>query len=117
VFPVLAAAQLINVSRPGEEPDMLEAPEDMTLWAPELTGRGGAPATADKRRRYFDTPSQLAGRTIGSEYVWTFHLYQSLIDFASYKLGLPGVPVHIDLVPICDTQPLQIMSKDNKVGA
>jgi len=115
LFPALAAAQLINVSRPGEEPQLLEATEDVTLWAPELASKGG-PASAEKRRRHFDVPAQLAGRTIGTELVWTIHMYQSLVDFSSYKLGLPGVPMHIDLVSILDAQPLQIMAKDGNVG-
>lgn len=87
----------------------------MRLWCPELTARGGGAATPDKRRRFFDTPSNLAGRVMGSEYVWTLHLHQSLIDFATYKLRLPGVPVSIDLVSLLDTQPLQIMAKDGEV--
>jgi hypothetical protein len=113
-FPVLAAAQQINVSRRGEEPPLLDAPEDVRLWAPELEHKG-APFTPEKRRRFFDAPEKLAGRVIGPEFVWTMHIHQSLIDFSTYKLGLPGVPVHIDLVSILDAQPLQIMAKDNKV--
>ncbi|GBF99476.1 hypothetical protein Rsub_12144 [Raphidocelis subcapitata] len=115
-FPVLAAAQLINVSRPGEEPDLLAAAEDMTLWDAALSGRGGAPLPSDKRRAFFDKPSHLAGREIGTDLVWTMHITQSLIDFSTYKLGLPGVPVHIDLVPVLDAQPLQIMAKTGKTG-
>jgi hypothetical protein len=107
-FPVLAAAQLINVSRPGEEPGLLEATEDMTLWDPALTGRGGAPLAPEKRRAFFDKPSHLEGREIGTDLVWTVHITQSLIDFSTYKLGLPGVPAHIDLVPVLDAQPLQV---------
>jgi hypothetical protein len=40
LFPVLAAAQLIHVARPGEEPELLEATEDMTLWVPLGVGAG-----------------------------------------------------------------------------
>lgn len=169
LFPVLAAAQLINVSRPGQEPDLLAAHEDMTLWDPALTARGGGPMSAPKRQRFFDCPANLTGREIGSEYVggtgcagrigwcpalplpllpslqrhrwlrspepqppptrncsirackrtrtqvWTLHIWQSLIDFSSYKLGLPGVPMSIDLVPLLDAQPLQIMAKHRAV--
>jgi hypothetical protein len=116
-FPVLAAAQLVNVSRRGEEPGLLDATEDMRLWCPELaSSRTGGPAAADKRRRFFDTPANLAGRVLGPEYVWTLHLHQSLIDFSTYKLGLAGVPFSIDLVSLLDVQPLQIMAKDHQVG-
>ncbi|GBF87352.1 hypothetical protein Rsub_00063 [Raphidocelis subcapitata] len=115
-YPAIASAQLINVSRPGEEPDPLEAEEDVTLWAPDVAGRGGAPLASAARARFFDKPSNLAGRVVGPEYVWTMHIHQALIDFTTYKLGLPGVPVGIDLVNILDAQPLQIMAKDGKSG-
>ncbi|KAI8472125.1 MAG: hypothetical protein J3K34DRAFT_415223 [Monoraphidium minutum] len=115
-FPVLAAAQLLNVSRRGEEPPMLDAQEDVRLWCPELAARCGGPAAADKRRRFFDTPSNLVGRALGPEYVWTLHLHQSLIDFTTYKLGLSGVPFGIDLVSLLDAQPLQVMAKDEASG-
>lgn len=32
MVPALAAAQMINVSRPGEEPSLLDAQEDVALW-------------------------------------------------------------------------------------
>lgn len=116
-FPVLAAAQLINVSRPGEEPPLLEAAEDVRAWCPELASKCGGPAPPEKRRRFFDIPANLAGRVLGTEFVWTLHLHQSLIDFSTYKLGLAGVPFGIDLVSLLDVQPLQIMAKNDKTGA
>jgi hypothetical protein len=39
--PILACHQLINVSKPGEEPDMWEAQEDMRLMSPKLVGKDG----------------------------------------------------------------------------
>jgi hypothetical protein len=41
--PVLAACQLVNVSRPGEEPGMWDAKEDVRLMLPGATvgGAGG----------------------------------------------------------------------------
>ena len=40
--PVLAMAQLVNVSRPGEEPDPSQPiPEDMRLFDPALTDGNG----------------------------------------------------------------------------
>ena len=108
--PALAAAQVVNVARPGEEPPLLAATEDVSAWCPELRGK-----SADKRRRFFDTPANLAGREIGTDLVWTMHIFQSLVDFSAYKLGLPGVPVAIDLVPVLDAMPLQVMAKDRAV--
>lgn len=39
--PVLASCQLVNVSRPGEEPEPWEAQEDMRLLSPELSDKNG----------------------------------------------------------------------------
>jgi hypothetical protein len=39
--PVLASCQLVNVSRPGEEPDMWEAEEDMRLLSDALADKNG----------------------------------------------------------------------------
>jgi hypothetical protein len=40
--PVLAACQIVNVARPGSEPSLTEAGEDMRLFAPELADKTGA---------------------------------------------------------------------------
>jgi hypothetical protein len=43
--PCLSTCQVINVSRPGEEPsDPLQVEEDMRLWEPSLTDSAGAAA-------------------------------------------------------------------------
>lgn len=39
--PVLASCQLVHVARPGEEPDVWEAQEDMRLLSDELTDKNG----------------------------------------------------------------------------
>lgn len=39
--PVLASCQLVHVARPGEEPDVWEAEEDMRLLSPELADKNG----------------------------------------------------------------------------
>jgi hypothetical protein len=123
--PVLAACQLANVSRAGEEPqDPWEAQEDLRLWAPELVVDGGEagsattdqrPMPSEQRRRWCDCSQNLAQRNFEprEDLVWTFHVYQHLIDFASYRLnvGLKGF-FDIDLAPTLDCQPLQLTLKD-----
>jgi hypothetical protein len=125
--PVLAACQLANVSRAGEEPqDPWEVSEDLRLWAPELVvvdggGIEGAstvnkqPMPSEQRRRWCDSPQNLVQRCFEprEDLVWTFHVYQHLIDFASYRLnvGLKGF-FDIDLAPALDCQPLQLTLKD-----
>lgn len=39
--PVLACCQLVNVSHPGSEPQLIEAQEDMRLFAPALADKQG----------------------------------------------------------------------------
>lgn len=39
--PVLAACQMVNVSRPGEEPQLTEAEEDMRLFSADLADKQG----------------------------------------------------------------------------
>lgn len=39
--PVLAACQLVNVSEPGQEPQLTEATEDMRLFSSELADKKG----------------------------------------------------------------------------
>jgi hypothetical protein len=80
--PILAACQLINVSKDGEAPDVWDAKEDMRLFEPSLVaGKAGEPMHADKRRRWCDVPKNLDGRMYDTDHVWTFHIWQHLIDF------------------------------------
>lgn len=39
--PVLAACQMVNVSKPGQEPSLAEATEDMRLFSPDLADKHG----------------------------------------------------------------------------
>lgn len=39
--PVLAACQLVNIAKDGEQPDIWSAQEDMRLFSPELADRDG----------------------------------------------------------------------------
>lgn len=71
-------------------------------WCFGCTGDG---LTVASRRRYF----QAAGNRhipFSTAYVWTFHLWQEYIDYASYMLNL-GYSSY-DLVQHLDGQPLQV---------
>eukprot|EP00877_Chromochloris_zofingiensis_P008386 jgi/Chrzof1/3800/Cz13g09090.t1 len=113
--PVLAACQLVNVAAEGEQPDMWAATEDMRLFSTELADKNGAPLSSDKRRKYFDKPANAAAKLIGTEYVWTVHMWQNIVDVATYRLGLPGF-ISLDLTQFLDGQPIQIMAKDLESG-
>lgn len=79
-----------------------------------LTVTAGAPLSADKRRQWCDIPKNLAGRLLDTEYIWTFHIWQHLIDFSTYKLSVGGF-VNLDLTHALNCQPLQLTCKDTKV--
>eukprot|EP00775_Hariotina_reticulata_P003271 gene3271-3548_t len=111
--PLLAACQLVNVSQPGEQPALMEAQEDMRLFAPELVDKDGAPMSADKRRKWCDNPKNLEGKMFDTNNIYTFHIWQHLIDFSSYKLSV-GNWVNIDLAAALNGQPLQLTCKDTK---
>ncbi|KAK9907705.1 hypothetical protein WJX75_008523 [Coccomyxa subellipsoidea] len=112
--PVLAMAQLVNVSRPGEEPDPSQPiPEDMRLFDPALTDGNGGPMDALKRKKRFWDPKRRAGHSFTREHVWTFQMYQHFVDMGSYELNLMYT---FDLARHLDGQPLQFMLKDRASG-
>lgn len=109
--PVLAACQLVNVAVPGQEPALTEATEDMRLFSPDLADKKGEPLPADRRRKWCDTPKNLAGKQFSPDYVYTFHIWQHLIDFSTYSLSVGGF-VNLDLTHALNCQPLQLTCKD-----
>lgn len=113
--PVLASCQLVHVARPGEEPDMWEAQEDMRLLSPALADKDGNPMPAEKRRRWFDNPANAASVTLGKDYVITWHIWQHWCNISTYRLQL-GSLLSIDLCQFSEGQPMQIMAKDQKTG-
>jgi len=67
-----------------------------------LSGDG---LTVASRRKYFQTASN-RHMPFNTDYVWTFHLWQEYIDYASYMLNL-GYSSY-DLTQHLDGQPLQV---------
>ncbi|KXZ48703.1 hypothetical protein GPECTOR_26g606 [Gonium pectorale] len=125
LMPLIAAAQLVNVSEPGCQPPAMACPEDVRLFCPQLAasratagGRGSSgggaahsqPASSEARRRYFTSPRNRTGLVYDTRRVWTFHFWQQYMDLSSYKLDFGGLTY--DLVRHLDGQPLQIMAKD-----
>eukprot|EP00878_Enallax_costatus_P000528 GHUV01000623.1.p1 GENE.GHUV01000623.1~~GHUV01000623.1.p1 ORF type:complete len:349 (+),score=116.38 GHUV01000623.1:263-1309(+) len=109
--PVLAACQLVNVSEPGSEPKLSEATEDMRLFSADLADKKGNPVSSDKRRKWCDVPKNLAGKQFTPDHVYTFHIWQHLIDFSTYKANLGGL-LNLDLTTFLNCQPLQLTCKD-----
>uniref|UniRef100_A0A383W1Y2 Domain of unknown function at the cortex 1 domain-containing protein n=1 Tax=Tetradesmus obliquus TaxID=3088 RepID=A0A383W1Y2_TETOB len=113
--PVLASCQLVNVSKPGQEPDMWEAEEDMRLLSDALTDKNGNPMPAEKRRRWFDSPANAGSVLISKDYVYTWHVWQHWCNISTYRLQLNSL-LSFDLCQFSEGQPMQIMAKDQSTG-
>lgn len=115
LMPVVAGANAIHVARPGQEPPMAAAPqEDMRLVDPALVQADGSPVPVSQRRAFFSSLENRAGRTFSRAYVWTFYVYQHLVDVSRYELD---VLYRFNLCRHLDGQPLQLMMKDRVSGA
>lgn len=68
--------------------------------------------TVASRRRYFQTAANRQDMPFSTDYVWTFHLWQEYIDYASYMLNL-GYSSY-DLAQHLDGQPLQVGGHKHK---
>jgi hypothetical protein len=51
---------------------------------------------------------------LDTQHVYTFHIWQHLIDFSTYKLSVGGF-VNVDLAAALNGQPLQLTVYDTKV--
>lgn len=88
--PLIGAAQTINASLPGQQPDLLEAEEDMTLYDSSLvSGWSGKAMSPGKRRSFFASRSNRQGRNFDTEHVWTFQLYDQTMDYSTFTLPIP----------------------------
>ncbi|KAI8462314.1 MAG: hypothetical protein J3K34DRAFT_194539 [Monoraphidium minutum] len=106
VFPLMALAHVVNVSPVGQEPPIDQATEDLRLWDPTLVDKKGAPMAAEARRKHFMNERHLEGRRYDTNHVWTFYIWQQVIDVAGYFLDL--VVQQYDMVQHLDGQPLQV---------
>ncbi|KIY98979.1 hypothetical protein MNEG_8986 [Monoraphidium neglectum] len=113
-FHLLPLAHVVNVSLPGEEPPIDQAPEDLRLWDPTLSTRSGEPMPSESRRRHFMAERNRRARTFSTEHVWTFCIWQQVIDYAGYYLDL--LVQNYDVIQHMDGQPLQAMMKDKASG-
>jgi hypothetical protein len=74
----------------------------------------GKPVASQLRQRHFDKLPNLAAAHFSTEHVYTFVIGQSILDMMQYRLSLGGL-LNLDLCPILNGQPLQMMCKNIKV--
>jgi len=115
VSPVLTTCNVLNASLPGQEPDMWDTPEDVTLFDARAVDSNGQPLSSDKRKKFYDKKSNMVGLHVTPDLVWTLHAWQHVLDLPTYKLCM-GPMMTIDLTAILKGQPIQIMSKNTQTG-
>lgn len=64
---------------------------------------------AAKRKRFFWSKANRAGRQFTTEHVWTWQIYQHVVDMGAYELSMIYT---FNLADKLDGQPLQFMVKD-----
>jgi hypothetical protein len=74
----------------------------------------GAPLASEARRRLFMADRHRRGRAFTTDHIWTFSIWQQVIDVPGYYLDL--VVQHYDIIQHLDGQPLQCMVKDKAGG-
>ncbi|KAI8474339.1 MAG: hypothetical protein J3K34DRAFT_518288 [Monoraphidium minutum] len=111
--PLCAAVQMLNVSRPGAEPDLVAAQEDTRLLlGPELKGE---PMPSNKRRSYFKRAGHRAGREFTPDHVITLHCYDHSFNYHTFRMSVPPC-FQLDMVKVLDGQPMDISLRDRRSG-
>ena len=106
--PLFQTIQLLNVSLPGEEPDLTAYP------LAEQTGLLGgifAQRAVDwqARKKYFASAANGRQHMLQPEHVYTMEFYEDKLDMSTFQLAVLGM--RFDLSRYLDGQPLQIMGK------
>lgn len=89
--------------------------EGLTVCVLLLLHPPGDPLPAEKRRRWFDNPTNASSVMMSKDYVYTWHIWQHWCNIATYRLQLSSF-FGVDLCNFSEGQPMQIMAKDSKVG-
>lgn len=104
--------QVINCSKPGQEPALDNPTEDMRLMGQKFVKPNGDPYSGSERKRIMSDQRNHTGLVYDTQYIWTFHFWQHLLDLSSFKLDMSLR--QFSLSGHLDNQPLQLMAKDGK---
>ena len=116
--PLAAAVQMLNVSPAGAPPpDLIGAQEDTRLlFAPGDPLRdAAAPLPAARRRAFFRSAANRAGRAFEPGTVITFHTYDHAVSFADCRMAVPPC-FSVDVVRVLDAQPIDLAVRDRASG-
>lgn len=111
LVPLIAMSQGVVASKPGEEPDLTgHVTEDARLLDPSLQDSHGGPVSVAKRKSYYGSAARRRESFFETDIVYTFHIFQHLVDLGSYELDLSLYK--FDLATYLDGQPLQFMMRE-----
>ncbi|GBF99169.1 hypothetical protein Rsub_11614 [Raphidocelis subcapitata] len=112
--PLVAAAQLLNVSRRGEEPAPMAAREDTRLLLGPAA-QSGAPMTTAQRQRFFKRPENRAGRCWSPDQVVTMFVFDHAFDYHTYHMNTP-LMIRFNMISVLDGQPVEVALHDRASG-
>jgi hypothetical protein len=97
-----SSAQTMRIDPPGDEPDITsrELMENTTLLKGDLTFE-----SATERKKYFSKPKYASQHFYDPNLVYTFEVYQDIIDLGTYQIHLP-MGFNVDLAKSLNGQPL-----------
>lgn len=107
-----ALVQIINCSKPGEEPALDNPIEDMRLLGTLFRKPNGDPLPGIERKRLMSDQRNYSRLLYDTENIWTFHFWQHLLDLSTFNLDMSLR--QFSLSGHLNGQPLQLMAKDRK---
>jgi hypothetical protein len=76
--------------------------------------RAGQPVPSHDRRRHFDRLGGMDGLVFDTHNTFTFVVSQAIMHLPTYRLKLGGM-INMDLCPVLNGQPLQLLCKNIQV--
>lgn len=115
LMPVVSGAQCLHVADSEQAAPALTAPpvEDCRLLEPTLTVDDSQASASARRKAFFSRRPNRSGRVFSTEHVYTFYLYQHLVDLSQYRLHMVG---SFDLTSHLNGQPLRFMMTNEATG-
>jgi hypothetical protein len=67
-----------------------------------LAYAAGRPLSSKQRRSHFSCVASRKGRCFDTQHVWTFLIYEHVLDYSTFLLNLPFF--RIDMVQVCGSK-------------
>lgn len=115
LMPVVSGAQCLHAAAAEADAPDLSAPpvEDCRLLEASLSVEGSQASASNARKAFFSRRGNRSGRVFSTDHVYTFYLYQHLVDLSQYRLNMVG---SFDLTSHLNGQPLRFMMTNEATG-